>query len=289
MKCIPLFTLLASIAITPVVCGQNSDAAVKEVPRNGVVNRARANPQRHQRGNVQNLARQRNANPGVVQSARGNVGQSAFRSAVGRRRAIQPTSSAVQPSYTPDGNINRARYGNRDGSRPSRNFNRGNRASEFNATTGNFRENQNRQGNARRNRGGGDRQSVSAYRGGRHGDWDRSRRNRSWWRSHYSRFALFGGGYYYWNAGYWYPAYGYDPYFSSYVYDAPIYGYNDLEPGEVIARVQAELQRLGYDPGSVDGDFGPATREALVAYQQDNGLQATGEIDQDTLGALGLE
>ena len=92
-----------------------------------------------------------------------------------------------------------------------------------------------------------------------------------------------------WNAGYWYPAYGYDPYFSSYVYDAPIYGYNDLEPGEVIARVQAELQRLGYDPGAVDGDFGPATREAVLDFQQDNGLPVTGEIDEDTLSALGLE
>ena len=72
----------------------------------------------------------------------------------------------------------------------------------------------------------------------------------AWWRSNYSRFALFGGGYYYWDSGYWYPAYGYDPYFSTYVYDAPIYGYNDLEPGQVIASVQAELQRRGYDPGA---------------------------------------
>ena len=37
--------------------------------------------------------------------------------------------------------------------------------------------------------------------------------DRHWWRSHYNTtFVLFGGGYYYWDAGYWYPAYGYNPY-----------------------------------------------------------------------------
>ncbi len=196
-----------------------------------------------------------------------------------------------------------------------RNFARGQRGSEFDSTNEISEGNQTRFGNTRRNRGGvdgerveasrggqrggwdrgqrnrqgGNRQNFGAHHGGRHGNWDRSHRNRRWWRDHFTRFALFGGGYYYWNSGYWYPAYGYDPYFSTYTYDAPIYGYNDLEPGEVIARVQAELQRLGYDPGSVDGDFGPATREAVINFQQDNGLQVTGEIDEDTLSALGLE
>ena len=38
--------------------------------------------------------------------------------------------------------------------------------------------------------------------------------NRNWWVARYphSRFVLFGGGYYYWWNGYWYPAYGYSPY-----------------------------------------------------------------------------
>ena len=126
------------------------------------------------------------------------------------------------------------------------------------------------------------------HRRGDH-DWDRRRRDRGWWRSHYNRFALFGGGYYYLNSGYWYPAYGYDPSFNDYAYDAPLYSYDDLGPGQVIANVQAELQRRGYDTGGVDGDYGPATREAILAFQNDNGLQPTGEIDQDTLAALGLQ
>jgi len=100
---------------------------------------------------------------------------------------------------------------------------------------------------------------------------------------------LFGGGYYYWNSGYWYPAYGYDPYFSSYRYDAPIYAYEDQDPGQVIANVQSALQQQGYYRGSVDGTYGPMTRRALLEFQGNNGLPQTGQIDEETLGALGLQ
>lgn len=123
----------------------------------------------------------------------------------------------------------------------------------------------------------------------RNRNWDRTRRNRSWWRSNYNRFALFGGGYYYWDRGYWYPAYGYDPYFSSYSYDAPIYAYENQDPGQVIADVQSALQQQGYYRGSVDGTYGPMTRRALLNFQGENGLPQTGQIDQDTLGALGMQ
>ena len=123
----------------------------------------------------------------------------------------------------------------------------------------------------------------------RHGNWNRGRQNRSWYRNNFTRFALFGGGYYYWNSGYWYPAYGYDPYYSNYTYDAPIYAYNDQNPGEVVANVQSELERRGYDTGGVDGTYGPATRSALIRYQSENGLEPTGEIDEDTLSSLGLQ
>ena len=117
---------------------------------------------------------------------------------------------------------------------------------------------------------------------------DRHRHDRSWWRSRYHRFALFGGGYYYWDNNYWYPAYGYDPYYSSYSYDEPIYGYQDMDPGQVIASVQTELQRLGYYRYAVDGVMGPATRAALANFQRDNGLAITAAIDRRTLQSLGL-
>ena len=55
--------------------------------------------------------------------------------------------------------------------------------------------------------------------------------DRNWWRRHYkTRFVLFGGGYYYWNLGYWYPAFGYSPFYNNYAYSEPIYGYNNLAP-----------------------------------------------------------
>jgi hypothetical protein len=117
-----------------------------------------------------------------------------------------------------------------------------------------------------------------------HHDWH----NRSWWRSRYNRIVLFGGGYYFWDNGYWYPAYGYDPYYSTYAYDEPIYGYNDLAPGQVIANVQSALQEQGYYNDAVDGLLGPRTRAALSDFQRDHGLPITAAIDGPTLQALGL-
>ncbi|HEV2841377.1 MAG TPA: peptidoglycan-binding domain-containing protein [Chthoniobacterales bacterium] len=116
----------------------------------------------------------------------------------------------------------------------------------------------------------------------------RQHRHRDWWRSHYTRFALFGTGYYFWDGGYWYPAYGYDPAYNTYSYEEPIYGYGDLEPAQVIANVQTELQRLGYYRYAVDGQMGPMTRAAIADYQRDNGLAITSAIDEPTLESLGL-
>jgi hypothetical protein len=117
----------------------------------------------------------------------------------------------------------------------------------------------------------------------------RQHHHRDWWRSRYSRFALFGAGYYFWDNGYWFPAYGYDSAYNSYAYDEPIYGYNDLEPAQVIASVQTELQRLGYYRYAVDGEMGPATRAAIANYQRDTGLSITSAIDEPTLQSLGLD
>ena len=116
----------------------------------------------------------------------------------------------------------------------------------------------------------------------------RDRHDRDWWRSRYNRFALFGGGYYYWDRGYWYPAYGYDSRYSTYTYDEPIYGYNYMEPRQVMIRVQRELRREGYYRGAIDGLIGPMTRAALARFQADAGLRITRRIDGPTLAALGV-
>jgi hypothetical protein len=115
------------------------------------------------------------------------------------------------------------------------------------------------------------------------------RHDQGWYRSHYTRVELIGGGYYFWNNGYWYPAWGYDPSAEYYAYDGPIYvGHHAEPPDKVIADVQAVLQEMGYYRGEVDGLLGPLTREALTAYQADNGLTTTAAIDQPTLDSLGM-
>ncbi len=112
--------------------------------------------------------------------------------------------------------------------------------------------------------------------------------DQGWWRQRYNRIVVIGGGAYYWNAGYWYPAWGYDQANSYYPYDGPIYGYNDLPPDQVIANVQSALQQQGYYHGEVDGLLGPLTRAAVADYQRANGLVETAAIDQPTLESLGM-
>lgn len=115
------------------------------------------------------------------------------------------------------------------------------------------------------------------------------RHDQGWYRSHYNRVELIGGGYYYWNNGYWYPAWGYSPSEEYYAWDGPIYvGARAERPDQVIADVQAALQQEGYYKGEVDGLLGPLTRQALTAYQADNGLYTTAAIDEPTLSSLGL-
>jgi hypothetical protein len=90
--------------------------------------------------------------------------------------------------------------------------------------------------------------------------------DQGWYRSRFTRIELIGGGYYYFNAGYWYPAWGYQPSAQYYVYDGPIYAGRQAEPPDrVIADVQAALQEMGYYKGEVDGLLGPLTREALTS------------------------
>jgi hypothetical protein len=115
------------------------------------------------------------------------------------------------------------------------------------------------------------------------------RHDEGWYRSHFGRVELIGGGYYYFNSGYWYPAWGYNPSSEYYAYDGPIYvGQHAEPPDRVIADVQALLQQMGYYRGEVDGLLGPLTREALTGYQADQGLTTTAAIDEPTLDSLGL-
>jgi hypothetical protein len=113
--------------------------------------------------------------------------------------------------------------------------------------------------------------------------------DQGWYHSHYNRVELIGGGYYFLNNGYWFPAWGYSPSAQYYAYDGPIYvGHSAEPPDRVIADTQAALQQMGYYKGEVDGLLGPMTREALAGYQADQGLTQTAAIDEPTLDALGM-
>jgi hypothetical protein len=113
--------------------------------------------------------------------------------------------------------------------------------------------------------------------------------DKGWWHSHHNHVVLIGGGWYFWNAGYWYPAWGYDDSAAYYPYDGPIYVGNSPKPfDQIVADVQSTLQEQGYYHGEVDGLVGPLTQEALASYQSAQGLEPTAAIDQPTLESLGV-
>jgi hypothetical protein len=118
-------------------------------------------------------------------------------------------------------------------------------------------------------------------------NYQRQWHDRGWWRNHFNTIIFVNGGWYFWNAGYWYPAWGYAPY-AYYPYDGPIYAYNHMSPDQVVVDVQRQLQRDGYYSEPVDGVLGPMTRGAIAAFQADHGLAVTSAIDEPTLATLGL-
>lgn len=54
-------------------------------------------------------------------------------------------------------------------------------------------------------------------------------------------------------------------------------------------QVQQQLQSQGYDVGQVDGVWGAKSRQALMSFQRDQNLRASGRPDQQTMAALGIE
>jgi peptidoglycan hydrolase-like protein with peptidoglycan-binding domain len=67
-------------------------------------------------------------------------------------------------------------------------------------------------------------------------------------------------------------------------------GINDpMMRGEIVRDLQNSLVGAGYGVGGVDGVFGSGTETALMWFQYDNGLDATGFVDPATAIALGFE
>jgi len=121
-----------------------------------------------------------------------------------------------------------------------------------------------------------------------HGDWDRRHAHFD-----HGRFFVFidgfwcglDPGFFPWDYLPYYPN-DYDPY--DYYSDTDPYDYNDAnyntDPADssTIEAVQADLTDLGYYTGSIDGVFGPSTRDAVARYQIANHLNVTGSLSPDS-------
>ena len=127
-----------------------------------------------------------------------------------------------------------------------------------------------------------------------HSDWDR-------------RHAHFDHGHFFvFNNGFWcglddgFFPWDYLPY---YTYDYYPYDYyTDVNPSDnnaalynvdsadyaTVEGVQTQLAQLGYYNGSIDGVFGPSTRDAVARYQIAKQLNVTGSLSPDTLQSLSL-
>ena len=133
-------------------------------------------------------------------------------------------------------------------------------------------------------------------------NWDRSRDH--FWHGHRCRFfnnawVIFDSGFYPWGYGYGYYPYGAYSYYDGDYYDngyasseysqEPAQSeYDNGNADSSVSQVQAALAREGYYRGSIDGSFGPATRNALRRYQRNHGLDVTGQIDGSVIEALRL-
>jgi len=135
---------------------------------------------------------------------------------------------------------------------------------------------------------------VSQHDANWHNDWDRRHAH-----FHNGRFFVFIDGF--WcglDAGYfpwdYLPYYPNDYYPYDYYTDGDPYDYNnsnyETDPGDssAVQAVQMQLARLGYYNGSIDGVFGPSTRDAVAKFQIANQLNVTGSLSSDTLQSLGL-
>jgi hypothetical protein len=58
---------------------------------------------------------------------------------------------------------------------------------------------------------------------------------------------------------------------------------------ELVRQAQQALKDKGIDAGPVDGQWGPLTRQGVKQFQEQNQIQATGQLDQQTLASLGIE
>lgn len=125
-----------------------------------------------------------------------------------------------------------------------------------------------------------------------HNDWDRRHAHFD-----HGRFFVFNDGFWFGLDDGFFP-WDYLPYYADdyypYDYYADSLPYNNnaynIDPGDsaTIQAVQRQLLSLGYYNGSIDGVFGPSTRDAVANYQIANHLNVTGSLSPDTIQSLGV-
>ena len=160
--------------------------------------------------------------------------------------------------------------------------------------------------------GGGHALAARHYAGGYRG-YGGYRGGYGYGHHHYGRYYYFGGVPYFYpffDYGFGYPGYAYGgwygdgfggPYGSGYgdgTYEGRITdegsdrgqggASTDAAGPSLPQAVQRQLSKKGYYKGGIDGQFGPASRNALSRFQHDHNLKETGRIDEDTLDALGF-
>jgi len=125
-----------------------------------------------------------------------------------------------------------------------------------------------------------------------HHDWDRRHAHFD-----HGRFFVFNNGFWFGLDDGFFP-WDYLPYYADdyypYDYYADSLPYNtnayDIDPADstTVQAVQRQLLDLGYYNGSIDGVFGPSTRDAVAKYQIAKQLNVTGSLSPDTLQSLNL-
>ena len=58
--------------------------------------------------------------------------------------------------------------------------------------------------------------------------------------------------------------------------------------GPDVVELQTRLRAHGFPPGAIDGDFGPGTTAAVIAFQRSEGLLPDGVVGPRTAAALGV-
>ncbi len=59
-----------------------------------------------------------------------------------------------------------------------------------------------------------------------------------------------------------------------------------IDMKKAVQNIQAILNKNGYEAGNPDGVMGGKTKTAIMAFQKDNDLEPTGEIDEKLVRAL---